>query len=155
MDADLYCRASGFGKSARQSNEGFGAEVPDGPRDALRHAQDEVEGVVGEGVVRQAGDVQLGMDIGFQGVGGECFDFDGVIHRANVRVGCLLGVWTFLSACPWDAMRQIWLLPWALAERNRCFTACFRGNPWREFFSPWSMASFPAKPRPVISNKCE
>ncbi|MEI6604774.1 MAG: hypothetical protein WCP35_05655 [Verrucomicrobiota bacterium] len=54
--------ADGFDKST-------GAEVPDGAQDAFGEAQDEVERVVGEGVVRQAGEVELCVDVGLEGVG--------------------------------------------------------------------------------------
>jgi hypothetical protein len=45
-------------------DEGTDAEVFHGPEGAFRDPQDEAEGVVGEGVVGQAGEVQLGEDVG-------------------------------------------------------------------------------------------
>jgi len=59
---DLF-EINGFGAVAHGFDEGADTEIPHGPQDAFGDAQDEVEGVVGEGVVRQAGVVQLGVDV--------------------------------------------------------------------------------------------
>jgi len=74
---DLF-EINGFGAVTHGFDEGSDTEVSHGPQDALGDAQDDVEGVVGEGVVRQAGLVQLGVHVGFEGVGGEGFEFGGV-----------------------------------------------------------------------------
>jgi len=52
----------GSGMVAHGLDERAGAEVSSGPQDALGDAQDEVECVVGEGVVGQAAEVELGVD---------------------------------------------------------------------------------------------
>ena len=81
----------GFGVVAHGFDERADTEVPDGPQDAFRDAQDEVERFVGEGVVRQAGEVELGVEIGFQGVRGEGVEFGGVGAAAlEVAVGAEL-----------------------------------------------------------------
>ena len=81
----------GFGVVAHGFDERADTEVPDGPQDAFRDAQDEVERFVGEGVVRQAGEVELGVEIGFQGVRGEGVEFGGVGDAAlEVAVGAEL-----------------------------------------------------------------
>ena len=59
---DLF-EIDGFGAVAHGFDEGTDTEIPHGSQDALGDAQDEVEGVVGECVVRQAGVVQLGVDV--------------------------------------------------------------------------------------------
>ena len=48
---DLF-EVNGFGVVAHGFDEGADTEVSNGPQDALGDAQDEVEGVIGEGVVR-------------------------------------------------------------------------------------------------------
>ena len=59
---DLF-EINGLGAVAHGFDECADTEVSHGPQDALGDAQDEVEGVVGERVVRQAGVVQLGVDV--------------------------------------------------------------------------------------------
>ena len=81
----------GFGAVAHGFDERADTEVPDRPQDAFRDAQDEVERFVGEGVVRQAGEVELGVEICFQSVRGEGVEFGGVGDAAlEVAVGAEL-----------------------------------------------------------------
>ena len=81
----------GFGAVAHGFDERAYTEVPDGPQDPFRDAQDEVERFVGEGVVRQAGEIELGVEICFQGVRGEGVEFGGVGDAAlEVAVGAEL-----------------------------------------------------------------
>ena len=72
----------GFDAISNGFDEGTGAEVSNGTQDAFGDAQHEVEGFVGEGVMRQTGEVQLGVDVGCQCIRGEGVEPGGVCDAA-------------------------------------------------------------------------
>lgn len=74
---DLF-EIDGFGLVADGFYQGTDAEVFDGPQRAFGEAEDEVDGFVGEGLVGQADEVELAVDVGGEGCRGQEIEFGGV-----------------------------------------------------------------------------
>jgi len=78
----------GLGLVAHGFDHGSDAQVAHGSQDAFGEADDEVQGVFGDGAVRQATAVELVVDVRDEGVGGQWQEVAGVADAAfEVAVG--------------------------------------------------------------------